>query len=509
MNQFIERKIITGMIVSDRYMRECDLMLTNIHLLESPLIKKIVEWCKDYYKSHGKSPGKDIEIIYDSKVRDGLNEEQADSIGDILSEISEEFEKGEYKDLNTDFLLDETEKYFKKRSLEILAEDMKIALEGDDLETAEKRFNDFKRVERVTGVCVNPLSDPEVIRAAFEEPPEPLIKFPGALGEMLNHEMVRDSLVGILAPEKRGKTWWMIEFAMRALRAHKKVAFFEVGDMSRDQFVRRIHTYIQRRNYLSRYCGKFLMPIMDCHHNQIDKCDNPERSCFIGLYESKNQKMSYKEASALGYLPCTFCAKDREFSKEYKGAHWFKYVETKPFTWGEALKAGKDFETTICGPHNFRLSVHSSDTLTVEGMNAQLENWYSLDDFSPDVIIGDYADILAASNSYVETRHQENHKWKGLRRMSQDWHSLVITASQADADSYDKKILSLKNFSEDKRKYAHVTMMIALNQTPEEKREGIMRISQLLVRESDFDMKRTVKVLQCLNNGRPFLGSYW
>jgi len=509
MNQFIERKIITGMIVSDRYIRECDIMLTNIHLLESPLIKKVAEWCKAYYKSHSKAPGKNIEVIYDSKVRDGLDEEQADSIGDILSEISEEYEKGEYKDFNVDFVLDETEKYFKKRSLEILAEDMKIALEGDDLETAEQRFNDFKRVERVTGVCVNPLSDPEVIRVAFEELPEPLIKFPGPLGQMLNHELVRDSLVGILAPEKRGKTWWMIEFAMRALRAHKKVAFFEVGDMSRDQFVRRIHTYIQRRNYLGKYCGKFLMPIMDCHHNQTDKCDLSERSCFMGLYESQNKKMSYKEATALGYLPCTFCAKNREYRGNYRGAHWYKYVSTTPFTWGEALKSGKDFETKVAGINSFRLSVHSSDTLTIEGAEAQLDNWYSMDGFSPDVIIVDYADILASSNTRVDARHQENHKWKGLRRMSQDWHALVISASQADADSYNKKLIGLKNFSEDKRKYAHVTMMLALNQTREEKKQSIMRISQLLVRESDFDSARTVKVLQCLNNGRPFLGSYW
>ena len=84
-----------------------------------------------------------------------------------------------------------------------------------------------------------------------------------------------------------------------------------------------------------------------------------------------------------------------------------------------------------------------------------------------------------------------------------------MTATQAAASSYKKDTIDLTDFSEDKRKFAHVTAMYGMNQTPEEKKLGILRLNELVVRESDFDSTRQVKVLQCLSRGRPLIGSYF
>ena len=69
----------------------------------------------------------------------------------------------------------------------------------------------------------------------------------------------------------------------------------------------------------------------------------------------------------------------------------------------------------------------------------------------------------------------------------------------------------MKNFSEDKRKYAHVTAMYGLNQDPQdrEKKIGLMRINEIVVREGDFSNTKEVTVIQNLARGRPFLGSYY
>jgi hypothetical protein len=84
-----------------------------------------------------------------------------------------------------------------------------------------------------------------------------------------------------------------------------------------------------------------------------------------------------------------------------------------------------------------------------------------------------------------------------------------MTASQGDADSYDKNVLTAKNFSETKAKNAHVTAGFGLNQTDDEKLKGIMRINSYLARDNDFSVSRTVNVLQRLQIGRPHLGSYF
>jgi hypothetical protein len=87
----------------------------------------------------------------------------------------------------------------------------------------------------------------------------------------------------------------------------------------------------------------------------------------------------------------------------------------------------------------------------------------------------------------------------------------VVTATQADAKSYDQDRLKLANFSEDKRKYAHVTAMYGLNQDKDdrEKKIGIMRINEIVIREGEFSATNEVYVLQNLRRGQPHLGSYW
>jgi len=115
----------------------------------------------------------------------------------------------------------------------------------------------------------------------------------------------------------------------------------------------------------------------------------------------------------------------------------------------------------------------------------------------------------------MEFRHQQNEIWKALRGLSQERRKgiqpLIITATQADANSYDRDLLRLKNFSEDKRKYSHVTAMYGLNQDPHgrEKKIGIMRINELVLREGAFDDNRVVYILQNLKRGQPYLGSYF
>jgi hypothetical protein len=69
----------------------------------------------------------------------------------------------------------------------------------------------------------------------------------------------------------------------------------------------------------------------------------------------------------------------------------------------------------------------------------------------------------------------------------------------------------LKNFSEDKRKYSHVTAFYGLNQDRKgtEKRIGIMRINELMVRDDEGGSGRQVCVVQALQQGKPFVSSFF
>jgi hypothetical protein len=69
--------------------------------------------------------------------------------------------------------------------------------------------------------------------------------------------------------------------------------------------------------------------------------------------------------------------------------------------------------------------------------------------------------------------------------------------------------LKESNFSEDKRKFSHATAFLTLNQTPEEKRLGVIRIGELFVREKKYDINKQVTVLQCLDLGKPYITSFF
>ena len=219
------------------------------------------------------------------------------------------------------------------------------------------------------------------------------------------------------------------------------------------------------------------------------------------------EKLAEKyEEYANDYEPCDSygCAKRR-------GTVWVEKVKkARPLTVKQAKKELRRFFQRY--KRRFKLITYPPDLLTVSEIRNRLNDWERYDGFVPDVIAIDYADLLSADDGKAnEFRHRQDHIWKNLRALSQERHALVVSATQADAESYKRGRLSISNFSEDKRKLAHVTAQYGLNQDPHgrEKKLGILRVNEIVVREGAFSSDNEVFVLQDLAAGRPFLESFY
>jgi len=165
--------------------------------------------------------------------------------------------------------------------------------------------------------------------------------------------------------------------------------------------------------------------------------------------------------------------------------------------------------TTASKRSMLKLRCTPAGSTTVQDISNDLDEMIR-NDWVPDVVVIDYADILASEKGAPEDyRHQINETWKALRRMSQKYHVLVVTATQADAASYGKGLLRRENFSEDKRKLAHVTGMAGINQTEAEKEKGIFRLNWILLREGTYFESKCVTVAGCLEIANPCLVSCW
>lgn len=119
----------------------------------------------------------------------------------------------------------------------------------------------------------------------------------------------------------------------------------------------------------------------------------------------------------------------------------------------------------------------------------------------------DYADLIAPHRGSKDLRDATDYAWKVMRGISQEFHCLVVTATQANAASYDALTISRKHFSEDKRKLAHVTGIVGLSQTEEEKDHHVLRMNWPLVREAEYSSRRCVYLAQCLAVANPAVRS--
>ena len=66
--EFFERRIITGMIVSKDYLDRI-YRFWDSTLLESTELRMVSEWCVEYYERYKKAPDEDIEAIYMDKLK--------------------------------------------------------------------------------------------------------------------------------------------------------------------------------------------------------------------------------------------------------------------------------------------------------------------------------------------------------------------------------------------------------------------------------------------------------
>jgi len=495
----IERRLAIGMIVSDRVLRELT-TIYNPDLVEVPYVKLIAEWSLEYFKRYDKAPGKHIQDIFGTHARKGMDEDLEELVGDFLQDISEEYERADK--FNAEYLLDEVEQRFRAKSLDNLSEDIQTEISNGDVEEAEALLSRYSRVGRQGRQGVNPWDDSDSIHEAFEQAVEPLFRFPGAFGRLINDSLVRSGLLALMGKAKIGKTWRLMEFAFRAAMARCNVAFFQVGDMSQEEMIVRLHCRLAGRSNLPEYSKSMWVPVLDCLKNQENRCDLKCRTSPCGLDSEDPEDMPSD------YVACAVCEKSKVGS--FAGTVWYKKApKEKALTWREAMKAGKKFGSRLKGRH-FKLVTHPNSTVNVALMKAQLDNWEHFEGFVPDVIVIDYADILAPEPDVArkESRDQSNATWKALRRLAQERHCLLVTATQTDAASYDVETVRMKNFADDRRKYDHVTGMLGLNQTEEEKELGLMRIGWVLRRSGDFDPRKLATVIQCLQKGQPHIGSY-
>ena len=415
-------------------------------LFDSGWANLVGGWCVSHIEQYNEPPNGKLPGIFEKwAAESAAPDETIESVERFLSFVSREHSQSD--PVTPNYVLDEAGAYFNAVRLKAEIQEATDELEHGKVADAAARLGQIGHVELGNGSIIKPGEEFDIWQRAFEKSEtRPLISYKGMLGDFLGDAFGRGEFVAIMAPDKVGKSWWLLDMAFRAARSRSRVAYIDCGDMTEDDVIQRLG---QRASGLPSVPGEQAIPV------------------GFDSGAVKTEQRTYDKA----------CSAQSGF---------------------------KAFNKAIKSKDRLRISCHPNSTLSVAGVESLVRDW-TRDGWVPDVLVLDYADIMAASSGIRETQDQIDDTWRGLRRLSQRLHCLVITATQANAASYGErgKTLGRRNFSGRKTKLAHVTAMLGLNQTDEEKLAGIWRVNFVVRRRGRYTETAFVRVAGNLSVGRP------
>ena len=498
----MDRKIITWMITSTPYLQMVHRSYAD-PFLETEYARMVARWCIRYFKKYALAPNKIIQDIYDSEVARGhVKPEVAEMIATYLHNASDKFDQENDKNANVEFMVDETLAHWKKQNLEEHLRNTSDLLAVAGANEADELMRQYRTISTIAQKGYLPLKDDDAVDRVFAQQSEPLFHFPGAIGALLNRGMVRGGCIGAMGPMKSGKTYFLLEAAIRACISRLNVAVFELGDMSESEIDSRLYSNLSGLPNLARYVGNSLVPELDCRFNQYGGCP-------------KQQAPNQTPVQSPNMYALPTMGDDYQLCPYMEKCEYCKPTVTRmPHCWPRQMErtdvlAARATLSRHMRTSNLRFFNAPNNTYTADMIEEDLQDCKERFDFVPDVICIDYDGTLKRETGAKDGRESYIAQWKGFRKLSQTWHALVLVATQTNADGMDREDLILDNFSGSVEKYAHATAMLAIHGTRKELNMGLCRMSWAMGRTEALSIDQQVVVLRHLSINRPMVGSFW
>ena len=445
-----ELRVISGMVMSNTVLNK--LVLLPQRDWADPAMRVADRMCCRYFDSHGKAPKKSIVDLFASWSEKAKYKDEVTAVERIIQQVIQ------VESINAPLCIDEAMALFaENRATHGMDVAKGMFAEGKVDEGLRTLAEAAEPIKAGTSSSSFPVSDKNEHKAAFSESSESIVKFPGGLGQFFGDMLEEDGFVSFLAPQGRGKSFFLMELAYTAMLQRKKVAYFQIGDMTKKQICRRLY--------------------------------------------SRAAKWPLRSPS--GKWPCKvkWPAKLALDGVDYDDLEFDRPLDAKLAN--EACDRIRQ-EIRSSSPY-LALSCHESMSLSVKGVGAVLREM-ARGGFEPQVVCLDYADNLAPVNYKVDVRHQIHQTWELMRALSMEKHVLLVTATQSTRQKYGKEggTIRMDSTSEDIRKVGAVTGLVGINQDDSERANGLYRLNWAdKTRDAASNPKRFCFTAACLPVANP------
>jgi replicative DNA helicase len=118
---------------------------------------------------------------------------------------------------------------------------------------------------------------------------------------------------------------------------------------------------------------------------------------------------------------------------------------------------------------------------SVQTIRAYLKRLETLENFRPDILVVDYADLLRSSRSYGEKRHELESNYEELRGLGQEFDCVVVTADQTNRSGLDQEVVTLSAISE---AYAKATVCDLIMTVSRRREDKVTNTGKLFIAKS-------------------------
>lgn len=446
----LERKVLTASITDTNFLAKTR-RLFDPSLMESDYARHVAKWVLAYYDRTEKAPGRDIQHIYEIERHNLANEPLTELVSQFLASLSREFESD--GKINTDYSVNLAQDYFRTRKLHKLKETLEAAIAKKDLDAAEQFVANYHRPELPTTAGIRLFSDAAVADCYKEEDTAPLFRLPGLMDDLMG-PICRGDFFAIAAPFKTGKSFWLDFVAKAAALQGCKVVYYPM-EMSNAQTVRRAWRGLEGAP-LSGKARDIEVPYFDEWGN-IAKTSVNREGMIGNTYNVERSQRSLRMLARGGDV--LYRAKPR-------------------------------------------------GTFSPKDLRADLDMLAHYEGFVPDVVMLDGADNMRCDNPRLEKRHQLDDIWGDLSAVRMERNIAICTVSHVKREGKKSGKSDSADLSEAGSKANHVTHLMMLNQTNEQREAGFMLLNCGDARDHATRSEPLV-VLECRDIGRVCVDMRW
>ena len=444
--------VILGSMCYDQQVLQAVQLWHQIHqedLFLNKAFNRIANWCIAHYTKKGTAPGAKIlhTKYFEPWEEEVQGSDEAVLVGEVLNNVV-----GAWKqvDFQRDQLFDLAEDVLRRQQV-------LIASDRVGGSSSAKTIDEIMAGAVPVTLAREPVYDnlfdnPEIARDV-DKMMEPVFTFSNQIvTDFFEDTFAAGTFTTFLAPEKRGKSQWLLECVMSALGANKRVLYFDAGDMTEDQIFLRFVARSLKRPYKAQDQYVLTEP--------LDIVDNELTYDITKV--THDTRVSQQQADKVK-RKCSRIFKERLFSRNFpRGSLSCSIIRT------------------------------ILDTLSMRGVHI-------------DVVVVDYADILRPEKSkYSDNRHAITEIWGDMRTISMSYNVALITATQSDAATYENEI-GQSSFSESKTKNAFITAEIGIDKT--EYHESIFKMKYVFRRAGSIS--NAIYVMSDLSTYRPAMSAMW